>query len=780
METEPGKSAGTLVACMPEDKVSDHGEDEMEQGGQLRLELPQAPHDKTEPFDSSMTAIQRARRSVIKSDSLGGLQRLLSIRDDNPLVKVGELSGSRKILACIVRTELFEVGIIGILLLNLIFVVVETELRARDVESPVATYIGIIFLACYFMELVARIFVERCSYFKDTLNKLDFIIVVADVIVQSLVFASDKPSLAWLRLFRIMRLLRVIRRIEGFRELWLMLHGFASAVKAMTWACFLMIFFLIAWSLVAVELIKPKMAELENTDAFDECGDACRVAFNTISNSMMTWFFLIFAGELWKDLVVPVVAVTPAFSIIFFAAFVTIHLGLMNLILTVIVDRAAAARVDDEHLRADDKRVGFEKAREKLVRLCELMDTDESGCLTLEELQSGFETNNEFASTLKAMDVAKEDLRTVFQILDEDRSGSVTYDEFVAQLHKMKTQEAQTLLVFIKYYVVDVRQKVSEQLDILKSELVEKVDEQSAITNRLARRMGRAAGIDMCPTPVHSNTMNFNNEMPLSPNSVYCAGSPRVVEKGCFSRSPSSTRADRNVSRTWESADRNLSRTGMLMGTAYDGPVIQERNVSRPPENNILKTLEGTGTDTPGSSRMDASGTLGAWHELGQTSGSPWSRQNVVSAESKASMGLGEISLRMEGTVSTEIRQLSERVEQAMSVFLRESAAQQAKHTESLEAIERTLRQLARDPAYSKKIGDNTYAMRRSASDCSGDSGPISAVIVPMAHQHNYPSTVAESPGQTPGTRSCFEESTLLEESTSKPSSPQRKSDLAL
>eukprot|EP00927_Polykrikos_kofoidii_P064590 TRINITY_DN5995_c0_g2_i1.p1 TRINITY_DN5995_c0_g2~~TRINITY_DN5995_c0_g2_i1.p1 ORF type:complete len:754 (+),score=121.97 TRINITY_DN5995_c0_g2_i1:96-2264(+) len=722
MDTVSADSGAAHVTLRPEDRMDEDGQGEMEQDFLTGPELPKLPQDEMDPVGSSMTPIQRARSSVVRTNSLKGFSRLIQARDDNPRVKVDDLSGCRKIVAVIVKTELFDIIIIAILLMNLLFVVVDTELRARDVEFA-ATPVEFTFLACFCLELLARIFVDRCSYFGDALNKLDFIIVIADLIVQLVFVSSQGSSFAWLRLFRTMRLLRVIRRMHGFRELWLMLHGLSSAAKAMTWAIILMVCFLTVWSLVAIALIKPMQSQLNDSGDFDECGVACTHAFDTIPNSILTWFFLIFAGELWKDLVVPIVRKEPAFALIFFAAFVTIHLGLMNLILTVIVDRAAAARVDDEQLKADEKKVGFEKARAKLVNLCETMDIDQSGCLTLDELEIGFQCNEEFSSTLKAMDVAKEDLRTVFQILDEDRSGSVTYDEFVAQLHKMKTQEAQTLLVFIKHYVVDVRQKVSEQLDILKSELVERVDEHAAITNRLARRMGRVTGIDMCATPLHSNTMNLNNETPLSPSTVHCAGSPRVVQKGCFSSSPSSTRVDKNISRLFESADRNFSTTE-------------------------------PSTDAHGG---------GGWHELGQTSGLAWSRQNFGLEESRIAKGPSEISSRMESMVCTELRRLSERVELAMSAFLRDSVAEQEKHTESLATIEQGLQELA-----------STCAIKRPVSDCSGDSGPINAVIVPMANQRNYPITSPMSPGSPPGVGS------LLEVSSSKPSSPERKTDLAL
>merc|ERR1719161_2992425 len=55
------------------------------------------------------------------------------------------------------------------------------------------------------------------------------------------------------------------------------------------------------------------------------------------------------------------------------------------------------------------------------------------------------------------MGVEDDDLCMVFDILDEDGNGAVTHAEFAHQLYKMKTQEVQTVVCFIKHYVEDMR-----------------------------------------------------------------------------------------------------------------------------------------------------------------------------------------------------------------------------------------------------------------------------------------------------------------------------------
>merc|ERR1712070_533245 len=83
------------------------------------------------------------------------------------------------------------------------------------------------------------------------------------------------------------------------------------------------------------------------------------------------------------------------------------------------------------------------------------------------------------------MDVDIDDLELVFSILDEDQSGTVTSAEFVDQLHKMKTQESHTLLVFIKHYVNEIREKVTDQLALIEDDILTKMDDHEQRVSEL-------------------------------------------------------------------------------------------------------------------------------------------------------------------------------------------------------------------------------------------------------------------------------------------------------
>merc|ERR1711862_1047625 len=78
------------------------------------------------------------------------------------------------------------------------------------------------------------------------------------------------------------------------------------------------------------------------------------------------------------------------------------------------------------------------------------MDEDNSKSLDLEELTRSYDVNEEFRNLLKLMDMKREDLILCFQILDQNGDGCVSYEEFVEELHYVRSFNSHTLLIFIR------------------------------------------------------------------------------------------------------------------------------------------------------------------------------------------------------------------------------------------------------------------------------------------------------------------------------------------
>merc|ERR1719253_1158129 len=280
-------------------------------------------------------------------------------------------------------------------------------------------------------------------------------------------FVDDLIPVSWLRLFRLARLGRSTKIMKFSPELSLLLRGLKDTAKTLAFGAVMIMLLLMMWSILAVELIHPINREvLEHTTNYDGCG-RCGRAYETVFQSSLTLFQSLIAGDSWGLVTIPVIERRPWTAVYFAGVHVTISIGLMNLLLAVIVDRANAARQGDlaSLVKAEEREQ--KKTKEKLLKLCEKLDADKSGDLSLSELQEAYQNNHEFHLTMKAMDISEDDIEVVYNIMDDDASGKVGFSEFVNQIWKMKSVDDHTMLIFIKYGVGDIKKRLGKQVSNL-------------------------------------------------------------------------------------------------------------------------------------------------------------------------------------------------------------------------------------------------------------------------------------------------------------------------
>jgi len=87
------------------------------------------------------------------------------------------------------------------------------------------------------------------------------------------------------------------------------------------------------------------------------------------------------------------------------------------------------------------------------------LDQDGNRALSPEELHDGIINNYDFADAMHVLDLGEDDITTMFAMMDTDKDGKVNTDEFIEQLFKMRSQDSQVLLLFIKQVVNELRKK---------------------------------------------------------------------------------------------------------------------------------------------------------------------------------------------------------------------------------------------------------------------------------------------------------------------------------
>jgi len=304
-----------------------------------------------------------------------------------------------------------------------------------------------IFLILYTAEGAARVFVSRTDFMRSRWNQIDTVVIATGWFCE---LAGDFVYLSFLRIFRVVRLTRAFRVVLKIRELYLLLNGVISSLKAIFWGTVLLFTMLVIYGIILVEWVHQYNSNI----IYYGCTE-CTHAFGSVWESVLTLFKQIIAGDSWI-ISFPLIEKRWWIALIMIFMVVTTGMGVMNLILTVIVERAAEAREKDRQDMARQKDQSQAEAKKGLLRICQQMDKDQGGTLTSEELLQAYDESNEFRDIMVLLDVQREDMEGIFKILDVDNSGDLDYEEFCEELIQLESNDQRMMLAMTRFSVHEV------------------------------------------------------------------------------------------------------------------------------------------------------------------------------------------------------------------------------------------------------------------------------------------------------------------------------------
>mmetsp|Transcript_10822 Transcript_10822/g.37916 ORF Transcript_10822/g.37916 Transcript_10822/m.37916 type:complete len:697 (+) Transcript_10822:216-2306(+) len=413
----------------------------------------------------------------------------------------------------LVATQHFEKFMGCVIVFNMFLIMWETDYRAKcyptytdnladcpynpdDLEWD--TILNGLLLAVYTLEAITHLYVHRMRYFGSRWNVIDFSVVMASYIA---LLAGSAVNISFLRIFRMVRLTRAFRVVLSIRELYMLLTGLASSFKAIFFGTMLLLMMLLLWSIVLVEMVHPVNALIE----YDGC-ERCARGFSSIADSTLTLFQTIVASDSWGEIHVQVIESKPILAVILVAVFLSVSLGVMNLILAVIVESASEARDNDSEEKAKNKKKEQATVKSELLTLCEHMDTDLSGTITLDEMKLAFQTSEPFRRLMLLLEIDEKELDGVFAILDSDDGGQVDYTEFVDQMYDLRTGDVRMMVCItrkklenferlIKASMQDNRESIEENQKLLQSnnKFLHSLDE------KISYLVGRSGGVVDAP-----------------------------------------------------------------------------------------------------------------------------------------------------------------------------------------------------------------------------------------------------------------------------------------
>lgn len=297
------------------------------------------------------------------------------------------------------------------------------------------------FTAVFLVELLCHFFVVGPrTYFKDSMNWLDFSLVTVSIIdvwvIAPLGVEADMRMMSLLRMLRLIRLARLLRLFRMFKELTLLVNGFVASVKTLFWTLVFLLIVVYTFSIFARQAIGDGDYEFSDDITF---GDDTRL-FGSLDKTMLTLFVCLTEG-CGMDIVHPSVVASPAL-IIFWSMFIFFTTyGLLNLIVGCFCENAMKISSENEKEILENR----DQQRFHILRHMQeaftSMDLDGTGTISKKEFTIGILNNRAVMDAFTELGLDSEE--NLFEVLDSDNEGLITFDQFFdgASLI-MKGQEA--------------------------------------------------------------------------------------------------------------------------------------------------------------------------------------------------------------------------------------------------------------------------------------------------------------------------------------------------
>ncbi|KAH6614999.1 calcium-channel protein CCH1 [Boeremia exigua] len=203
-----------------------------------------------------------------------------------------------------------------------------SDRRRRFIDGS-ETVVTLVLLA----EILVRFIVDWRHFFRSTRNVTDLVIAIITVVIQlpAIKQAHDGRAYAWLSIFQIMRVYRVVLAVPVTRDLIMVVFGNVSGLLNLIVFVFLLTFLA---SIFASQLFRGEIPETAD-------GDTIRVSFNDIWNSFIG-MYIIFSSENWTEIMYTVTSYQVAFGTAWIGAsfcilwFIFANLIVLNMFIAVI------------------------------------------------------------------------------------------------------------------------------------------------------------------------------------------------------------------------------------------------------------------------------------------------------------------------------------------------------------------------------------------------------------------------------------------------------------
>lgn len=348
----------------------------------------------------------------------------------------------------IISSNNFDTLCAAVITLNALYTGVAADHEIQNLTGEPTTtmlVVEIVFLSFYIVELSLKFLVHRQFLFCNEdmgWNLFDLILVLlafVDIVAVHLGGGggSNMNFARSLRIFKMGKILRMFRVIRFLRELRVMVASIIGSFVSLFWSLVMLSMIIYLFALIFVQAMTLHLAGMgDSIDALEEA--RAMHYFGGVAKTSKTLYQVTTGGLDWEnvyDILEPCGWIyTIAF--VFYIAFWTF--AVMNILTGIFVDNALKLAAPDREQVMMEQRRKLAADGEELQKLCQAMDLDDSGTLTLEEFASCLEDDRvaHYLSTL-GLEVKDAGLffRTMCEVYGEEE---LEIEDFVHHCMRMK------------------------------------------------------------------------------------------------------------------------------------------------------------------------------------------------------------------------------------------------------------------------------------------------------------------------------------------------------
>eukprot|EP00931_Biecheleriopsis_adriatica_P114810 TRINITY_DN90705_c0_g1_i1.p1 TRINITY_DN90705_c0_g1~~TRINITY_DN90705_c0_g1_i1.p1 ORF type:complete len:625 (+),score=111.90 TRINITY_DN90705_c0_g1_i1:27-1877(+) len=365
-----------------------------------------------------------------------------------------------RILQKVVQSVVFRSFCLAVIIVNCIYAsirinsdLVASRKRAtgelfNHEDSSDSHVVQICFLVWFIVELSLRAFVERKNFFTGkhrAYNLLDAVAILLELINTlgsttgaTSAFPGGTSIFRIMRVFRAVRIARLMDAVSPLRYLRTMLFAIANSFTCLIWAVVLMILSIFLFSMVLGSTLTYYFENV-NTDSPDEVLAAQRLSksFGSIYLTMISMFASVTGGQDWMNYADELRNLPNGEAyFVFYSFFIFFCLiGMLNVINGMFVDAAVCTRTEDEMIQQHKRDV--KSICEQIGKIFDEGDGDASGSITLDELKEQMK-NPWVKAYFAGLDIDTREASIIFTLADSNRNGELSIAEFATGVLKMK------------------------------------------------------------------------------------------------------------------------------------------------------------------------------------------------------------------------------------------------------------------------------------------------------------------------------------------------------